>query len=142
MSYGPNPEHLTPGEIDGYARRAFKVGACAALAVAIHDRFGWPLIAVTDSHNVYGEYAGAGSALHYMVRHPGGRLLDIDGLHDDQEVIEEYEGEADDGEAGIGITTRTDVCDYYVEAQGEPVPFELAATFVDPLLAQVGWDEK
>lgn len=141
MSYQPDPSNLTPGVLDGYATRAFKYGACAALAIAIHDRYGWPLIAVTDAHNVYdfghGQEAGAGSAMHYMVRHPNGKLLDVDGLHNDQDIIEEYEGEADDGEAAIGTTTRTDVCDYYVEAQGEPIPIATAATFVEAVIATV-----
>lgn len=136
MSYAqPDPGNLTPGVLDGYAKRAFKYGACAALALAFHDQYNWPLIAVTDAHNVYGDHAGAGSALHYLVRHPTGGLLDIDGFHTDADMIEEYEGDADDGRAGIGITTRADVCDYYVEAQGEPVPISLAATFTDAVLA-------
>lgn len=133
-----DPKLLTPGVLDGYAERAFKYGACAALALAFHDRFGWPLVAVTDAHNVHDGHAGSGSALHYMVRHPTGRLLDVDGFHDDADVIEEYGGEADDGEAGIGVTGREDVCDYYTEAQGEPIPVDLAAQFVDAVLAQAG----
>jgi hypothetical protein len=130
----PSPDNLTPGVLDGYAKRAFTYGACAALALAFHDRFAWPLIAVTDAHNIHADHAGAGSALHYMVRHPSGKLLDVDGFHTDDEIIERYEGDADDGEAGIGITTRDDVCDYYIDAQGEPVSLELAATYTDAVL--------
>jgi hypothetical protein len=133
-----NADNLTPGVLDGYAKRAFTYGACAALALALHDRYGWPLIAVTDAHNIYGDRAGAGSALHYMVRHPSGKLLDVDGFHEDADVIEQYEGEADDGEAGIGITSRQDVCDYYIDAQGEPVPLELAARFIPAVLDAAG----
>jgi hypothetical protein len=130
----PDPENLTPGVLDGYALRAFKYGACGALALALHDARGWPLIAVTDAHNVHDGHAGGGSSMHYMVRHPNGKLLDVDGFHDDSDIIEDYEGEADNGEAAIGIAHRMDVREWYVEAQGEPIPVTLAASFVDAVV--------
>lgn len=48
----PNPDVLTPGVIDGHAKRAFSFGACGGLAIALHDATGWPIIAITDAHNV------------------------------------------------------------------------------------------
>src|SRR5690554_5632535 len=122
----PDPTKLSPGVLDGYAKRAFKYGACGALAIALHDETGWPIVAITDAHNVYDGKAGGGSALHWTVRHPSGRLLDVNGLHAPEALVEEYEGEADDGEAAAGLSSRAHVCEWYVEAQGEPVPVELA----------------
>lgn len=131
MSAYPN---LTPGVVDGYARRAFKFGACGALAIAMHDATGWPIVAITDAHNVEDGRAGGGSALHWAVRRPDGTLVDVDGVHSVEELVQAYNGEADDGEAAAGISTREDCWEWYVEAQGEPVPIEVAATFVDPIL--------
>jgi hypothetical protein len=130
----PDPAQLTPGVLDGYAKRAFKYGACAALAIALHDRTGWPIVAVTDAHNVEAGKAGGGSALHWVIQTPQGQFLDIDGSHHAQALIDEYAGEADDGEAALGISTRADAWEWYVEAQGEPIPVKLAATFVSAVL--------
>lgn len=131
-----NPDQLTPGELDGYARRAFKYGACAALTLAIHDHTGWPLMAITDHHNIYGDEAGGGSALHYAVQRPDGMLVDIDGAHTVADLVDQYHGEADDGEARAGRTTEADVREWYVEAQGEPIPVALAMSFVEAVLQQ------
>jgi hypothetical protein len=130
-----DPANLTPGVIDGYAERAFKYGACGALAIALHDATGWPVVAITDSHNVEDGRAGGGSALHWTVKHPSGKLLDIDGLHDPADLVSEYAGEADNGEAAAGVSSRADVVEWYVESQGEPIPVSLANTFVDAVLA-------
>jgi hypothetical protein len=131
----PDPFTLTPGVLDGYALRAFKYGACGALALAIHDATGWPIVAITDHHNVFEDgTAGGGSALHWTVRRPDGMLIDVDGAHTAQELVEEYDGEADDHQAAAGRSTRADVVEWYIESQGEPVPVSLAAKFVDAVL--------
>ena len=129
-----NPKDLTPGVIDGSAARIFRYGACGALAIAIHDATGWPIVAITDAHNVENGRAGGGSALHWTVRRPDGKLIDIDGAHDQGDLVEEFMGDADDGEAAAGVSTRGDAEEWYIEAQGEPIPVELAATFVDAVL--------
>lgn len=131
----PDPNNLTPGVLDGYAKRAFKYGACGALAIALHDATGWPIVAITDAHNVYGEDAGGGSALHWTVRTPEGLLLDVDGLHTTEELVSEYEGDADEGQAAAGTSSRADAWEWYGECQGAPVPLSLARTFVAPVLA-------
>ena len=139
-----DPSRLTPGVIDPAARQAFKYGACSALAIVLHDATGWPIIAITDHHNVHdidGEkVAGGGSALHWCVRTPSGQLLDVDGLHDPDEILEFYHGDADenddgDPEAAIGRTTREDTLMWYREGSGSKLPLQLVATFVEPLLA-------
>jgi hypothetical protein len=128
---------LTPGLLDGYALRAFKHGACGALAIALHDATGWPIVAITDHCNVFEDgTAGGGSALHWTVQRPDGMLIDVDGAHTPESLVSEYNGEADDGEAAVGRSTRADVVEWYVECQGEPIPVSLAKTFVDAVLAK------
>lgn len=132
-------QHLTPGVLDGYALRAFKYGGCGALALALHDATGWPIVAITDHYNVFEDgQAGGGSALHWTVRHPDGRLIDIDGAHDPEDLVEQYHGDADDGQAAAGTSSREDVVEWYIECQGEPIPVSLAVSFVSPLLEAIG----
>lgn len=138
----PDPKLLTPGRLDGYAKRAFKYGACGALALALHRRTGWPIVAITDAHNVdeHGR-AGGGSALHWTVRRPDGLLIDVDGAHRPADLVAEYKREADDGAAAAGLSTEADCLEWYVEAQGEPVPLSLAESFVDAVLRQAERDK-
>ena len=152
-----DPKNLTPGKLDGWAENAFMAGACAALAVAIHDATGWSLVKVTDSHNVSrrmpgGSWldmegqpeevravvgsAGGGSALHWMTMRPDGRLVDVDGSHSPADALADYGGEADEGEGALGTASREDAVDEYVEGQGEPISIRLAATFVKAVLAK------
>ena len=152
-----DPKDLTPGKLDGWAERAFTYGACAALAIAIHDAKGWALVKMTDSHNVSrrlpnGRYldmegqpeevravvveAGGGSALHWMVLRPDGRLVDVDGSHDPAEALADFEGDADNGEGALGTASREDAVEEYIDGQGEPISIKLAATFVKAVLAR------
>ncbi len=134
-----DPRKLKAGILDAYAEEAFRRGACAAIALAIHERTHWPIVAITDHHNVFEDgRAGGGSALHWTVKAPDGRLLDVDGLHTAEELIEEYEEDADEGEAAAGLSTVADITEWYIEAQGEPIPLELARTFVDAVLKKAG----
>ena len=135
-----DPERLDPGVLDGAAEHAFKYGACAALAIVLHDRTGWPIVAITDAHNVYDGKAGDASALHWTVRRPDGLLVDVDGPHEELDLVEEYHWEADDCEAAAGRTTRAHAEEQYVENQGEPIPLRLAATFVDVVLERAERD--
>lgn len=131
---------LTPGVLDGSAEHAFKYGACGALAIAIHDELGWPIVAVTDGHNVYHGKAGGGSAMHWLVRTPEGQLLDVDGFQSEEDLLDEYQYEADDEEAAIGTSTRADCWEWYGESQGAPVSIDLAKTLIEPVLARAGYD--
>ena len=136
MSGYLSPDRLTKGVIDGAAHHAFSQGACGALAIAMHDALGWPIVAITDAHNVFEDgRAGGGSAMHWAVKRPDGMIVDIDGAHDPDDLVDRYHAEADDEEAAIGISTRADVVEWYVEAQGEPIPISLAATFVNAVVA-------
>ena len=127
---------LTPGVLDGSALHAFKVGACGALAIAMHEELGWPIYAVTDAHNVEDGVAGGGSALHWVVKRPDGLFVDVDGVHTEAELVSEYDGEADDGQCAVGKSTRADCWEWYGEAQGAPIPISLAKKFVDAVVAK------
>lgn len=137
---------LTPGILDGCAKRAFKFGDCDVLAIALHDATGWPLVKVTDSWNVHSGHAGDGSALHWMVRHPSGKLLDVDGLHDEEDVLRRYHAEADPpddeveggGRAAVGIASRADAMEEYYDRKGGSLPLKLVRTFVKPVLRAAG----
>lgn len=155
MSRAPTRNPLEPGVLDPRAERAFTLGACELLAVAIHDDTGWPLVKVTDAYNVYsrtdepleGEesdkkraattnVAGmGGSALHWMVLRRDGMLVDVDGAHDPLDVVEAYNDEADDGLAAIGLSSREDALEEAENKDSERVcPLPLARTFVTPVL--------
>lgn len=128
-------DHLTPGVLDGAAEHVFTLGGCDALAIALHDATGWPIVAITDHHNVHGDRAGGGSALHWTVRHPSGRLLDVDGLHDADDLVERYHGDADDGQAAWGTSSRADAEEWWDEA-GRKVSIGMAETFVDAVITK------
>lgn len=134
------PHRLTPGVRDGAARTAFFHGACAALAIALHDETGWPIVAVTDHDNEYdGRMGMGGSAMHWLVRRPDGALIDFDGAHTPEEILEAYHDEADDGIAALATTTREDALERY-EAQGAEIPVSLARKFVAGVLRQAEQD--
>lgn len=134
-------DHLTPGVIDGAAEYVFTTGGCGAIAIALHDATGWPIVAITDHHNVHAGRAGGGSAMHWTVRHPSGMLLDVDGLHDASDLVDRYDGDADDGRAAWGTSSRADAEEWWNEA-GRKVSIELAATFVDAVLERSRGMEK
>jgi hypothetical protein len=124
---------LTPGIIDGPAGRVFTSGGCGALAIALHDAMGWPIVAITDAHNVHDGKAGGGSAMHWGVRHPSGLFIDVDGGHDVDEITRAYDGDADDGQAAWGLSTRADAEEWWSEA-GRKVSLATAALFVGPVV--------
>lgn len=135
------PEDLTPGVLDGSAEHAFSYGACAALALAIHDATGWPLVKITDTSSLEIEGTIGNSGLHWAVQRPDGKLVDVDGAHTPADLVEMFDGDADDGKAAMVICSRLDALDEYVDAKGEPIPVELAASFVEPVLERMRADD-
>lgn len=150
---------VTPGVLDAGAERAFSFGACAGLAIAIHDDTGWPLVKVTDAHAVYAPNgtpytelddearetigaAGMGAGgIHWLVQHPDGRLIDVDGAHTAADVLAQWDGDGDEeaqGRVGLGVAARDDAIDEYVIAKGEPVALTVCATFVAIVLERAG----
>ena len=63
-------------------------GQCHALALVIHERTGWPIV---------GARSGAWSVWHVAVRHPSGRLLDVEGLHTQAAFVERWTRWGEDG---------------------------------------------
>ena len=119
------PWKLTPATITPTAVEAFTRDACAGLAIALHDTTGWPIVEVGHCD---------GLPLHFMVRHPDGRLVDVRGTHDDADVSSEWEFDADDGIVTLAEAARGDVLTCYLVDCGEPVPMDLARTFAPALL--------
>jgi hypothetical protein len=134
-------DRLTPGIIDGAAEHAFSTGACAALAYAMHEATGWTIIGISDAHNVHDGRLGGGSSLHWGVMRPDGKFIDIDGVHEIEDIVERYMYDADDEEAAWGKGTPADINEWYVENQGAPISLSLARTFVDPLLNRITTQE-
>jgi hypothetical protein len=61
---------VEPGVLDERARAAFLHGQCHALALAVHEVTGWPIVGAEDESL---------DICHFLVRVPDGRLLDITG---------------------------------------------------------------
>ena len=119
---------LTLGTITPAAVEAFTRGACAGLALALHDTTGWPLVEVGHCD---------GLPFHFTVRHPDGLLVDILGTRTEEDVAEEYEYDADGDVVTFTETDRALVWRCYLEDCGEPVPMDVARTFVPAVLALV-----
>ncbi|MET9517431.1 ParB/RepB/Spo0J family partition protein [Streptomyces sp. NPDC002994] len=119
---------LTPGVINATAIEAFTRDGSGGLAIAIHDATGWPLIEVGSCD---------GMPMHFMVRRPDGLLLDINGTHTDAAVADEFWFYADD-DVTLTEAPRGAVWFSYYDECGEPVPLDLARTFVDAVLDRAG----
>jgi len=72
---------LTPGVLDDAARYAFAAGHCHALALAIHERTGWPMLAMSGRNSGYKDLR------HVVVLMPDGKWLDIQGPRDSEEQL-------------------------------------------------------
>ncbi|MER6602551.1 ParB N-terminal domain-containing protein [Streptomyces parvus] len=116
---------------DGLADDALeplKAEAAAGLAVGLHDATGWPLIEVGSSQ---------GRGLHYMVRHPSGQLMDVEGPHKEQHVAIDFDYYAD---SSVTFTEahREEVLVRYREEFDEPVPMALMPAVATAVLRRYG----
>lgn len=75
--------HVTPGVLDEDARNAFLLGGCGALATAMHNEHGWPIV---------GLWATDDEPFHVGVLAPDGLVVDIDGAHPPDEWQMAYGG--------------------------------------------------
>jgi hypothetical protein len=122
---------LEPGVLDERAEAAFLHGQCHALALALHERTGWPIIGVEDEEL---------DICHFHVQTPCGRALDITGAHEIDDYLE---------------LEHVDYCpelEYLVEQGPEYVAslgsdpnwraprLDVARSFVEALLAREGLD--
>ncbi len=76
---GPSSEVflVDEGKLDERAWLAFIYGQCHGLALALHNRTGWPLVAVVDDNGACG---------HVCVRRPDGQIVDVTGAHTSEEM--------------------------------------------------------
>ena len=70
---------VIPGVLDQQAEYAFSAGHCHALALAIHERTGWPLLAMSGRHSL------RANLQHVVVVMPDGRWFDVQGPQDPEE---------------------------------------------------------
>lgn len=69
--FGDESFELTPGVIDEDAEYVFTHGQCHALALALNERTGWPLVGIAAG--------GPHHPSHCAVRRPDGEIIDITG---------------------------------------------------------------
>lgn len=136
MSYADHldPTRLTPGLLNPIAENIFYQGACSALAIALHDATGWPIVGVSESDNVHDGRLGLGSCMHFLVERPDGKLIDVLGAHDPEEVLDSFPAEYEDEESALGYARREDVVEQYEESAASRISLRAAARFVDAVL--------
>jgi protein-tyrosine phosphatase len=153
------PQSVTAFRLDDDAKRVFFHGQCAALAVAVGDRTGWPvhilfnnpdarplaehygfdeLVKAQRRRTLLSESPEAEPFLeldHFVVEVPGGSWLDVRGLHRPPgvraEVMRRSEGPISEVEI-TAVQARA-----YADAVMLPQAYEVADSLVDELLAQV-----
>lgn len=86
----PAPEHQSADVdfgFDPYSVTRFTQGGCQDLAVELHDRYGLEMVGLFED--------GSNSiAAHYVNRLPDGRLVDIFGTHNEDDLLEEWSDES------------------------------------------------
>jgi hypothetical protein len=127
-------DRLSPGRLNGIAERLFHEGACSALAIALNDATGWPIVAVTETDNINGGRIGMGSAMHWFVERPDGRLIDVLGAHTREEALEEFPADYEDEETGLAYARREDALEQYEASAAALIPLRTAALFVGAVL--------
>ena len=70
---------ITLGVLDESAEYVFSAGHCHALALAIHERTGWPLLAMSGRHSL------RANLQHMVVVMPDGKWLDVNGPQEPEE---------------------------------------------------------
>jgi hypothetical protein len=127
------PELRIPGDkvlvldddarVDEAALLAFLGGHCHSLALAIHERTKWPLVAIDQRSD--------GVRAHVAVRRPDGKIVDIAGAHRPEDIEN-----ARPGGMIIREVTASDLDELH-DRHGwvEPVP-DVVAPWVDVALEQ------
>ena len=111
---------LRPGVFDDDAQEACLWGQCHALALALHESSGWPLVAVYEDDDI----------IHVAVKIPDGRLLDAGGYHNAYEIAEYYDRTLDD----ISEVTQAEVEALADSNDWRRPETELASTWIPCLL--------
>lgn len=118
---------LSHGTLTDEGAQVFKRDAAAGLAVGLHDATGWPLIEVGHCDQL---------PIHFLIRNPDGLLLDVEGFHAGDDLVDEYDFVADDGDVKLTEVTRDAVLACYRDDCGEPVPMPLIPAVVVAVLRQ------
>lgn len=115
---------VRPGQLDEGAWIAFQNGQCHAFAIAMHEHTGWPIRAVIDESD--------GQPNHLYVLDEDGQGWDICGHMSEERLAAEWHGEcmdfSADGARALG--------DHWAWRAAQ---VDVAATLVEPLLAQPDW---
>jgi hypothetical protein len=119
---GPSNEVflLDEGRLDDRAWFAFIYGQCHGLALALHNRTGWSLVAIVDD---------TGACGHVCVRRPDGAIIDVTGAHTSEEMTSACAGQIRD----IDTHYIHDLESQHGWAQAEP---DSAAAWVDAVIAR------
>lgn len=87
----PRAEEPLPEPPEGFAtvQDVFDYGYCNALALALHERTGWPIVGLHARKDPH--------AFHYLVRRPDGMLVDAHGARTQAEVLKQWGDGAPEG---------------------------------------------
>lgn len=120
---------VVPGQRNDEARHAYLNGQCLALAVALSERTGWPVLTRTAELDDPDEPP---LLIHAYVQGPDGVLLDYTGGRDQEAEAENWEDED-----GLELTTSAMASGLLRNYEGHlgPQNSALAESFVDGVLA-------
>ena len=93
---------ITDDDVDWFSH-----GHCVDLAVALHERTGWPFAVVADGNDV----EGVTPWVHIGVQRPDGAIVDVNGASDPDEWTEEwgsFAAECNDDFTETGLVVEAD----------------------------------
>jgi hypothetical protein len=141
---------LRAGVLDAYAQRAYLVGQCHALSIALHERTGWPIMAVLarrgrqDRIDWTARLADApldvlaARWVHTAVRRHDGLLIDITGACDEATMLSRWTPpRTTDGARLVPVNAQT-LLGLVRRGSGVEADVTAARTFVDAVLVAAG----
>jgi hypothetical protein len=132
-------EELTiePGLLDEVALEAYKNGQCLALALAIHDQTGWPLMLLVQGKKQSLQKVKMDDFIHALVRAPDGSYVDIYG-NNDPEALEEEATDLHGRHTWLEIIERSEVDAWLIAhpAYATGLDEAMAQTFVEIVLTR------
>ena len=139
---------LHAGVLDDSARRAFQLGQCHALSIALHERTGWPIEVVVarrgrrdridwDSmlDNASKRFSVVSTRwVHTAVRRPDGLLVDITGAWDESALLRRWSPlRTTDGVRLIPVSAEA-LIGLARHGSGVEADLDAARSFVDAVL--------
>lgn len=128
---------ITPGLLDEVAMEVYKNGQCLALALALHDQTGWPLILLVQGKKRSLQKVSMDDLIHALVRAPDGVYVDIYG-DNEPEILEEEATDLRGPHTWLEITSRREIENWLVAhpAYAAGLDQAMAQTFVEIVLAK------